>query len=187
MALGDVLLKQLSKNKDKVGEPSTTSDKLKSKAALIISVFAAIFSVNAFIQGQLSSSILNNTIKANDTWAFYQAKSIKQTQYDIAAEEAQARGDNKKYNEYRARVERYETEPEEGKRDLMAKAKQIEAERDLAKKKSPWIGIAGSIMQIAIVLLTASILSAGAMMFWGGLGAMGVALVIMSQGLFLWF
>jgi len=187
MALGDVLLKQLSKNKDKVGEPSTTSDKLKSKAALIISVFAAIFSVNAFIQGQLSSSILNNTIKANDTWAFYQAKSIKQTQYDIAAEEAQARGDGKKYNEYRARVERYETEPEEGKRDLMAKAKQIEAERDLAKKKSPWIGIAGSIMQIAIVLLTASILSAGAMMFWGGLGAMGVALVIMSQGLFLWF
>jgi len=187
MALGDVLLKQLSKNKDKVGEPSTTSDKLKSKAALIISVFAAIFSVNAFIQGQISSSILNNTIKANDTWAFYQAKSIKQTQYDIAAEEAQARGDGKKYNEYRARVERYETEPEEGKRDLMAKAKQIEAERDLAKKKSPWIGIAGSIMQIAIVLLTASILSAGAMMFWGGLGAMGVALVIMSQGLFLWF
>jgi hypothetical protein len=187
MALGDVLLKQLSKNKDKVGEPTTTSDKLKSKAALIISVFAAIFSVNAFIQGQLSSSILNNTIKANDTWAFYQAKSIKQTQYDIAAEEAQARGDNKKYIEYLARVERYETEPEEGKRDLMAKAKQIEAERDLAKKKSPWIGIAGSIMQIAIVLLTASILSAGAMMFWGGLGAMGVALVIMSQGLFLWF
>ena len=187
MALSDVLLKQLSKNKDKVGEPTTTSDKLKSKAALIISVFAAIFSVNAFIQGQISSSILNNTIKANDSWAFYQAKSIKQTQYDIAAEEAQARGANDKYIEYRARVERYETEPEEGKRDLMAKAKQIEAERDLAKKKSPWIGIAGSIMQIAIVLLTASILSAGAMMFWGGLGAMGVALVIMSQGLFLWF
>jgi hypothetical protein len=187
MALGDVLLKQLSKNKDKVGEPTTTSDKLKSKAALIISVFAAIFSVNAFIQGQLSSSVLNNTIKANDTWAFYQAKSIKQTQYEIAAEEAQHRGDNQKYTEYRAKVERYETEPEEGKRDLMAKARQIEAERDLAKKKSPWIGIAGSVMQIAIVLLTASILSAGAMMFWGGLGAMGIALVIMSQGLFLWF
>jgi hypothetical protein len=186
MALGDVLLKQLTKNKDKVGGEAPTGG-LKSKAALIISLFAAIYSFNAFMSGQLSSSILNNTIKANDTWAFYQAKSIKQTQYDIAAEEAQARGDNKKYTEYRARVERYETEPEEGKRDLMAKAKQIEADRDLAKKKSPWIGIAGSIMQIAIVLLTASILSSGMLMFWAGLGTMVFAIGLMLQGLFLFF
>jgi hypothetical protein len=186
MALGDVLLKQLSKNKDKVGDETPTSG-LKSKAALIISLFAAIYSFNAFMSGQLNSSVLNNTIKANDTWAFYQAKSIKQTQYEIAAEEAQARGDNKKYVEYLARVERYEIEPGEGKRDLMAKARQIEADRDLAKKKSPWIGIAGSVMQIAIVLLTASILSIGMLMFWAGLGAMGVALVIMAQGLFLFF
>ena len=186
MALSDVLLKQLSKNKDKVGDTSPANN-LKSKAALIISLFAAIYSFNAFMSGQISSSILNNTIKANDTWAFYQAKSIKQTQYDIAAEEAQARGDNKKYVEYLARVERYETEPAEGKRDLMAKAKQIEADRDLAKKKSPWIGIAGSIMQIAIVLLTASILSSGILMFWAGLGAMGFAIVLMMQGLFLFF
>jgi hypothetical protein len=186
MALSDVLLKQLSKNKDKVGDTSPANN-LKSKAALIISLFAAIYSFNAFMSGQISSSILNNTIKANDTWAFYQAKSIKQTQYDIAAEEAQARGDNKKYVEYLARVERYETEPGEGKRDLMAKAKQIEADRDLAKKKSPWIGIAGSIMQIAIVLLTASILSSGMLMFWAGLGAMGFAIVLMLQGLFLFF
>jgi hypothetical protein len=42
-------------------------------------------------------------------------------------------------------------------------------------------------MQIAIVLLTASILSSGMLMFWAGLGAMGVALVIMAQGLFLFF
>ena len=75
----------------------------------------------------------------------------------------------------------------EGKRELMATAKQLEADRDLAKKKSPWIGIAGSVMQIAIVLLTASILSSGMLMFWAGLGAMGAALVIMAQGLFLFF
>jgi hypothetical protein len=42
-------------------------------------------------------------------------------------------------------------------------------------------------MQIAIVLMTASILSAGIMMFYGGIIAMSVALGIMSQGLFLWF
>lgn len=183
----EAIFKQLRKHADKVGETTdSTASKLKSKAALIISIFAAIFSVNAFIQGQLNSGILNNTIKINDTWAFYQAKSIKQTQYELAADAIEGK-DQQKYLQYRATVERYENEPGEGKRDLMAKARALEAERDLAKKKSPWIGIAGSIMQIAIVLLTASILSAGVMMFYAGIGAMVIALGVMSQGLFLWF
>jgi hypothetical protein len=29
---------------------------------------------------------MNNTIQASDPWAFYQAKSIKQTQYELAPE-----------------------------------------------------------------------------------------------------
>jgi hypothetical protein len=189
MALGDILLNQLSKNKDKVDEPTTTSDKIKSKAAMIISIFAAIFSINAFIGSQLSSSVLNNTIKANDIYSFYQAKSMKQTMTEFAQEDAVRAGDKKRADELQVRIDRYESDPDtgEGKRELLAKAKATEADRDHAKKQSPWIGIAGSVMQIAIVLLTASILSSGMLMFWGGLGAMGVALVIMSQGLFLWF
>lgn len=189
MALSDILLKQLSKNKDKVGESTTTSDKIRSKAAMIISIFAAIFSINAFIASQLSSSVLNNTIKANDIYSFYQAKSIKQTMAEYAQEDAVRAGDKKRADELQVRIDRYETDPAsgEGKRELLAKAKATEADRDQAKKKSPWIGIAGSVMQIAIVLLTASILSSGMLMFWAGLGAMGVALVIMAQGLFLFF
>jgi len=189
MALSDILLKQLSKNKDKVGETTTTSDKIKGKAAMIISIFAAIFSINAFIGSQLSSSVLNNTIKANDIYSFYQAKSIKQTMAEYAQEDATRAGDKKRADELQVRIDRYETDPAsgEGKRELLAKAKATEEIRDYAKKQSPWIGIAGSVMQIAIVLLTASILSSGMLMFWAGLGAMGVALVIMAQGLFLFF
>ena len=189
MALGDTLLNQLRKNAEKNGEPTTTSDKIKSKSAMIISVFAAIFSINAFIASQLSSSVLNNTIKANDIYSFYQAKSMKQTMTEFAQEDAVRAGDKKRAEELQARIDRYESEPAtgEGKKELLAKAKATEADRDLAKKKSPWIGIAGSVMQIAIVLLTASILSSGMLMFWAGLGAMGVALVIMAQGLFLFF
>jgi hypothetical protein len=189
MALSDILLKQLSKNADKVGdENSTATSKLKSKAALIISVFAAIFSVNAFIQSQLASTILNNTIHANDIYSFYQAKSIKQTLAEMQMDDAIAAKDTAKAAALKAKIDRYESDPAtgEGKRELLAQAKKIEAERDLAKKKAPWIGIAGSIMQIAIVLLTASILSTGALMFWAGLGAQVVALLIMSHGMLLW-
>jgi len=189
MALGDTLLNQLRKNAEKNGDAPTTTSGLKSKAAMIISIFAAIFSINAFIASQLSSNILNNTIKANDIYSFYQAKSLKQTMAEYAQEDANRAGDKKRGEELQARIDRYESEPAtgEGKRELLAKAKQIEADRDLAKKKSPWLGIAGSVMQIAIVLLTASILSSGALMFYGGLVAMGFALVLMSQGIFLWF
>ena len=108
---------------------------------------------------------------------------------EYAQEDALRAGDKKRAEELQGRINRYESEPAtgEGKRELLAKAKELEAVRDHAKKQSPWIGIAGSVMQIAIVLLTASILSSGMLMFWAGLGAMGVALVIMAQGLFLLF
>jgi len=187
MALGDTLLNQLRKHAEKNGDEPVS--KLKSKAAMIISIFAAIFSINAFIGSQLSSKILNSTIEINDIYSFYQAKSMKQTMSEFAREDAIRAGDTKRADELHVLIARYESEPAtgEGKVELLAKAKQLETERDVAKKKSPLIGIAGSIMQISIVLLTASILSAGMLMFWGGLGAMSIALVIMSQGLFLWF
>jgi hypothetical protein len=96
MALSDVLLKQLSKNADKVGDDQSTADKLKRKAALIISVFAAIFSINSFIQSQLASTVLNNTIHANDVYSFYQAKSIKQMLAEMQMDDAIAAKDTAK-------------------------------------------------------------------------------------------
>ena len=188
MALSDVLLKQLSKNADKVGDDQSATSKLKGKAALIISVFAAIFSINSFIQSQLASTVLNNTIHANDVYSFYQAKSIKQTLAEMQMDDAIAAKDTAKAAALKAKIDRYESDPAtgEGKRELLAEAKKIEAERDLAKKKAPWIGVAGSVMQIAIVLLTASILSSGVLMFYAGFVAMAAALVLMSQGMLLW-
>ena len=188
MALSDALLKQLSKKTTTTEGDEPAPTPLKSKAAMIISVFAAVYSICVFFQGQLSSTILNNTIKANDTWAFYQAKSIKQTLAEMQMDDAIAAKDTAKAAALKAKIDRYESDPAtgEGKRELLAEAKKIEAERDLAKKKAPWIGVAGSVMQIAIVLLTASILSSGVLMFYAGFVAMAAALVLMSQGMLLW-
>ena len=199
MALGDVLLKQLSKKSDQVGEAPTS--KIKNKAALIISIFAAIYSFDAYIGNTLSSRILNETIHLNDVYSFYQAKSIKQSLYQMAADDVEMVLEDKalaettrqqltdRLNKYKSAVARYESDPAtgEGKRELLASAKQIEASRDHAKKQAPWIGVAGSVMQISIVLITASILSAGMLMFWAGLIAQAAAIGMMSQGLFLFF
>ena len=191
MALGDAILKTLSKNADKVNDgdqPSTMSSKLKNKAALIISVFAAIYSVDAFIGSQISSKILNNTIHVNDVWNFYQAKSIKQMITEYSMDIAVRDKDATKISDMKALIDRYESDPKtgEGKKELLVKAKGIEAEIDHLKRQSPWIGLSGSIMQISIVLITASMLSAGMMMFWGGILAQAVAVLLMSQGIWLW-
>lgn len=188
MALSDALLKQLSKKTTTTEGDEPAPNPLKSKAAMIISVFAAVYSICVFFQGQLSSTILNNTIKANDTWAFYQAKSIKQTLAEMQMDDAIDRKETAKAAALKAKIDRYESDPTtgEGKKELMAKATKLEHDRDIAKMKAPWIGVAGSVMQIAIVLLTASMLTTGMMMFWGGVIAQIVAMVLMSQGLLLW-
>jgi ABC-type multidrug transport system fused ATPase/permease subunit len=163
--------------------------KIKDKAGFVISVFALLLAFNTYIGNGLSGTILTNTIKANDTWSFYQAKSIKQTIVDNAADDADVRGDKEKGDKYRATSKRYESDPTtgEGKKELMEKATTLEAERDLAKKKSPWISFAGSAMQMAIVLVSASIVAVSAAMFWASFGVMAVGLTLMSQGIWLWF
>ena len=66
---------------------------------------------------------------------------------------------------------------------MMAKAKKLEADRDEAKKKSPWLTFAGTAYQLGIVLLSASILAVSMPLFWGSLAASGVGLLLMSQGI----
>ena len=171
--------------KPPVGSRSEREAKLKDKAGMVISVFALLLAVNSYIGGGLSSTIMNNTIKANDLWSFYQAKSVKQTQYELASQQTTDPAKAKKWSEKAAS---YETDPVngEGKRELFARAKGLEADRDAAKKKSPWIGYASTAYQLSIVLLSASILAVSMPLFWGSFVIAGVGIILSSQGILLW-
>jgi hypothetical protein len=158
---------------------------IKDKAGWVITVVAALLAINTYIANGYSSSVLTNTIKANDTWNFYQAKSIKQT---IAEGQLQDAKDPKRIRELTAKIERYESDPVkgEGKKELFAKAKELEATRDEAKKHSPWLTFAGSTLQLSIVLLSAAILAVSMGMFWGSIGVGFIGAILMSQGIWLW-
>ena len=131
---------------------------------------------------------MTNTIRANDTWNFYQSKSIKQTIAENARDDAAARRDTKKVAELTARIDRYETDPVsgEGKRELMARARGLEAARDEAKLHSPWLTFAGSALQLSIVLLSASILAVSMGMFYSSIVVGLIGAILMSQGIWLW-
>ena len=159
---------------------------IKDKAGWLITVLAALLAINTLMGGSNSSKVLNNTIDANNTWAFYQAKSIKQTLAEMALDDAIRAKDTKKTEVLQAKIDRYENEPKEGKKDLMAKARKLEEDRSVAKARSPWYTYAGSLFQIAIVLLTASILAVNMRLYWASIGVGAVAMFLMSQAVWLW-
>lgn len=173
--------KDLDVPKPAPGSRSEREAKIKDKAGLVINIFALLLAVNAYIGGTLSSTVMNNTIKANDLWNFYQAKSIKQTQYDLASQQSL---DPILKEKFKFKALSYD-EGDEGKPNLYAQAKKLEADRDLAKKKSPWISYASTAYQLSIVVLSASILSVSMYLFWASFAVAGVGLLLMIQGLFL--
>jgi len=194
MALIDSVLNLVNKTpkdpdapKPPAGSRSEREAKIKDKAGMVINVFALCLAVNAWYGGKLSSTVLNNTIKANDTYSFYQAKSLKQTLAEQSLYEAKKSGDKARADDMAARIDRYENEPKDGKKDLMIKAKALEAERDDAKTRSPWIGYASTAYQLAIVLLSASILAVSMPLFWGSFVVAGLGIVLSLQGALLWF
>ena len=161
---------------------------IKDKAGWVIVVFAAFLAINTYMGNGNSGRILNDTIEANNTWAFYQAKSIKGTLAEMALDDAMARKDVNKVMALSKKIARYESDPAtgEGKKELMAKARGLEADRAVAKQRSPWYTFAGSLFQIAIVLLSASILAVNNRLYTASLYVGGIAMVLMSQAIWLW-
>ena len=162
--------------------------RIKDKAGWAITVIAALLAVNTYVANGISSNILTNTIKANDTWNFYQSKSIKQTIAENARDDAIARKDTKKVKELTAKIDSLESDPikNEGKKELMAKARSLEAERDEAKKHSTWLTFAGSTLQLSIVLLSAAILAVSMGMFYSSIVVGLIGAILMSQGIWPW-
>lgn len=114
---------------------------VKAWAAITISVFALLLAVNGYYGGSNSSRVLGKTIEANNLWAWYQAKNIRSVIYEEAGKADKA-----------AKQQADMTE-------ISAKAKAAEADRDIAKNRSPWFSYAGMALQLAIVLSSAAILA----------------------------
>ena len=172
--------KDLNAPKPPVGSRSEREAKIKDRAGMVISVFALLLAVNAWYGGKLGSTVLNNTLGANNAWAQYQAKVSRGVSYELAAKTT----DNTNLKaEFMAEKLRMDLD----KADIAAKARAMEHERDEAKKSSPWIGYASTAYQLAIVVLSASILAVSMSMFWGSFAVAGFGMLLSLNGLFLWF
>jgi hypothetical protein len=163
-----------------VGSRSEREARIKDRAGMVISIFALLLAVNAWYGGKLGSTVLNSTLSANNTWAQYQAKAGRGVSYEIAAKTT---ANLKIKAEFQAEKERMDAD----KKEIAVRAREMEAARDEAKKSSPWIGYASTAYQLAIVVLSASILAVSMAMFWGSFAVAGFGILLSLQGLFLFF
>jgi len=142
---------------------------------IYLGIIAMLLAITALGGAHATKTIVNANIQASDTYGFYQARNIRQTAYQIAAEgleadlvaqpsmPAAARAKIEQMaKRYRERVDRYESDPStgDGKKELLAKAQAFEARRDQAAERDPNFDFAEAFFQIAIVLGSVSIVAA---------------------------
>ncbi len=140
--------------------------------ALLIAIIALCLALSETLgKGAQTESIAKN-VEASNLWAFFQAKSIRRTTVQTAAEQAKlglgATTDDatkaavqKQIEDWQKTAQRYRSEPEtkEGTEQLAERAKVAEEERDLAEAKYHHYELASAAFQIGIVLASATIIT----------------------------
>lgn len=170
-------------------------DRFKQRCAVLIAFFAMLLAVTGLGGQNATKEAMMSNILASNYFNFYQAKNMRQTALVIAANEIELAWANEpslaaeakaalaaKLADYRKMIARYESEPEtgEGKKELLERAKQHESARDHAMRQDPYFDYAEALLQIAIVLVSVSIISevAALALLGGGLGLIGGLLML---------
>jgi hypothetical protein len=164
--------------------------------ALLISVLALFLALAETMGKSAQTGAISYNVEASDQWAFYQAKTIRMGQVQTAADSLEITSSTttdpalkaaqaKLIDVWRKEAARSDDDPgRNGRKQLMARAREAEHKRDLAMAKYHHFEIASAAFQIGIVLAATTIITGMMALAWisGGLGIIG--LIFMGIGLF---
>ncbi|HEV8680499.1 MAG TPA: DUF4337 domain-containing protein [Stellaceae bacterium] len=188
------IAEQIHEHAEAHAPAAPTHEMFRRLAAIYVGVAAMLLAIATLGGAEATKEMLNANIQGSDTYAFYQAKNIRQTLYQTAAAQLEllaagaanlAEADKAKaaatIKRYRETVARYDSEPEtgEGKKELLAKAKAWDHKRDHAAAKIPNFEYAEAAFQIAIVLGSVAIVAASPALL-GVSGAVAIVGVLLT-------
>lgn len=165
------------------------------RIALVIAVLALFLSFSETLGKSAQTEAIDANVKSSDTWAFFQAKDIRRTVVNAAADQTTLLGASvtdaatkaaieKQIETWRQTAARYESDPKtgEGRKELAVRAKAEEEERDLAMARYHHYELASAAFQIGIVLASAAIITGIVPLMWfaGVLGVLGVVLTLLG-------
>jgi hypothetical protein len=159
------------------------------RIALLIAVIALFLAFSETLGKSAQTAALSDNVEASNLWAFFQAKTIRittlRTAMDSRKLDADAATDpalkgalTKQIERWNATAGRYEDEadPPEGRKQLMARAKEAEHRRDTALAKYHHFEVASAAFQIGIVLASATVITGMMALTYlaGGLALVGL-------------
>ena len=165
------------------------------KIALLIAVIALCLALSETLGKGAQTESISKNVEASNLWAFFQAKSIRRTTVQTAADQGKisltgASDDatkaalQKQIDDWQKTAARYRSEPEtgEGTEQLSERAKHAEEERDLATAKYHHFELASAAFQIGIVLASATIITGIIVLAWisGLLALAGIAMTALG-------
>jgi len=196
------------------GHGKGESQNQNRKIALLIAVIALCLAFSETLGKSAQTSALSFNVEASNLWAFYQAKTIRQTTLEASAEllkldrlkidgesskDAIQKALSDRVDNWTRTVARYNSEPMErparkdvnlnppygeGRRELMALALAAEAKRDTSLERYHHYEVASAASQIGIVLASAAVIT-GMIVLAYAAAALGVlGLVFTAIGLF---
>jgi hypothetical protein len=142
--------------------------------SVFIAILAVMLAVCSLGGGNNGEDMMNSVIEMSDTYSFYQAKTIRQTVMTSAADDwelmlkaqpgmpQEARqAFEQKIDQYRKKIAQYESEPQtgDGKKELLVKAKGLEAAHKDALERDSYFDFAEVLLQIAIVMMSIFLIS----------------------------
>jgi hypothetical protein len=163
------------------------------KIAILIAVIALCLALSETLgKGAQTESIAKN-VEASNLWAFFQAKTIRRTVVQTAAEQSKfiTPADDaakaalaKQIDDWQKTAARYRSEPSthEGSEELAERAKHAEEERNQATEKYHHYELASAAFQISIVLASATIITGMVWLSWiaGALTLAGIGITALG-------
>lgn len=158
-------------------------DDFSRRAGATMAIIAALLAVVAVSGHITTTEELLMQLKASDNWAFYQAKSSRRYQSEVARDlmNSMPGGSASQIaGKYAANIERYEKEAEV----IQEQAKEFGKESDLAGKKALRLHFGEVFLELAIVFSSLAILTRKRL-FWAiGVGSATLG-VLVSATIFL--
>ena len=141
--------------------------------SLQIVLLAVATAIGSLKSGGFGSKVMLSQAQASDTWAFYQAKSIKRHIAELATRTAATPENNARAGEDVVRYQKEEA-------DVQAHARSLEAARDAAARHGPPLGFAIASLQIAIALASVCLITKRKPLWAASatLGAIGIGYLI---------
>lgn len=149
------------------------------KIALLIAVLALFLAISETLGKGAQTEAISKNVEASNLWAFFQAKSIRRTVAQTAADQgkltlgaatddAMKAAVQKQIDDWQKTAARYRSEPEtgEGTEQLSERAKEAEHVRDEATAKYHHFELASAAFQIGIVLASATIITGMLPLAW---------------------